>query len=166
MLPISEKYNDLGTIVVGKIESGRIYKGDTLLMMPNRVRPLLHSCLIRARSSTDVLLSLSLTPDVGRDHNHLRRGERGARGGLFGRQRPHPTQGSHRRGRLARLRAHVTSEADQDDDAVPGPAGDFGEQEHHLRRVLMRHARPHGGGGGYPCRTFPPLFSPSLCSFG
>lgn len=39
MLPISEKYNDLGTIVVGKIESGRIYKGDTLLMMPNRVRP-------------------------------------------------------------------------------------------------------------------------------
>ena len=36
MLPISEKYNDLGTIIVGKIESGRIYKGDTLLMMPNR----------------------------------------------------------------------------------------------------------------------------------
>jgi len=38
MLPISEKYNDLGTIVVGKIESGRVYRGDTLLLMPNRVR--------------------------------------------------------------------------------------------------------------------------------
>ncbi|KAL7415535.1 P-loop containing nucleoside triphosphate hydrolase protein [Mrakia frigida] len=37
MLPISEKYNDLGTIVVGKIESGRVYRGDTLLLMPNRV---------------------------------------------------------------------------------------------------------------------------------
>ena len=36
MMPISEKYKDLGTIVVGKIESGHIRKGDTLLLMPNR----------------------------------------------------------------------------------------------------------------------------------
>lgn len=38
ILPISEKYNDLGTMVVGKIESGRIYRDDTLLLMPNKVR--------------------------------------------------------------------------------------------------------------------------------
>ncbi|WVO15363.1 translation elongation factor Tu [Cryptococcus depauperatus] len=36
MLPISEKYNELGTMVMGKIESGRMKKGDTLLMMPNK----------------------------------------------------------------------------------------------------------------------------------
>lgn len=37
MLPVSEKYNEMGTMVMGKIESGRVKKGDTLLMMPNRV---------------------------------------------------------------------------------------------------------------------------------
>ncbi|KAI0824762.1 eukaryotic polypeptide chain release factor 3 [Trametes gibbosa] len=36
MMPISEKYKDMGTIVVGKIESGHMRKGDTLLLMPNR----------------------------------------------------------------------------------------------------------------------------------
>lgn len=39
MLPISEKYKDLGTVVVGKLESGRIRKGDNLLLMPNKVSP-------------------------------------------------------------------------------------------------------------------------------
>jgi peptide chain release factor subunit 3 len=36
MMPISEKYKDMGTIVVGKIESGHVRKGDTLLLMPNK----------------------------------------------------------------------------------------------------------------------------------
>ncbi|KAJ3830550.1 eukaryotic polypeptide chain release factor 3 [Lentinula raphanica] len=36
MMPISEKYKDMGTIVVGKIESGHIHKDDKLLLMPNR----------------------------------------------------------------------------------------------------------------------------------
>ncbi|KAF8326692.1 P-loop containing nucleoside triphosphate hydrolase protein [Cantharellus anzutake] len=36
MMPISEKYKDLGTVVVGKLESGKIKKGDTLLLMPNK----------------------------------------------------------------------------------------------------------------------------------
>ncbi|WFD03717.1 translation termination factor GTPase eRF3 [Malassezia obtusa] len=35
-LPISEKYADMGTYVVGKLESGRIKKGDNLVLMPNR----------------------------------------------------------------------------------------------------------------------------------
>ncbi|KAL5527122.1 SUP35 [Sanghuangporus baumii] len=36
MLPIAEKYKDMGTIVVGKIESGRLQRNDELLLMPNR----------------------------------------------------------------------------------------------------------------------------------
>lgn len=36
MLPISEKYKDMGTIIVGKIESGIVRKNDTLLLMPNK----------------------------------------------------------------------------------------------------------------------------------
>jgi len=37
MIPISEKYKDMGTVVVGKIESGRLRKGDNMLLMPNKV---------------------------------------------------------------------------------------------------------------------------------
>jgi peptide chain release factor subunit 3 len=36
MMPISEKYKDMGTIVVGKVESGLLRKGDTLILMPNK----------------------------------------------------------------------------------------------------------------------------------
>jgi peptide chain release factor subunit 3 len=36
MMPVSEKYKDMGTIVVGKIESGLLKKGDTLTLMPNK----------------------------------------------------------------------------------------------------------------------------------
>lgn len=36
MMPLSEKYKDMGTIVVGKIESGHLRRGDSLLLMPNR----------------------------------------------------------------------------------------------------------------------------------
>ncbi|GJE88346.1 TEF1 family protein [Phanerochaete sordida] len=36
MVPVSEKYKDLGTVVVGKVESGVVRKGDTLLLMPNK----------------------------------------------------------------------------------------------------------------------------------
>ncbi|ORX91349.1 hypothetical protein K493DRAFT_317330 [Basidiobolus meristosporus CBS 931.73] len=36
MIPITEKYKDMGTIVVGKIESGKIRKGQSILLMPNK----------------------------------------------------------------------------------------------------------------------------------
>lgn len=36
MLPVSSKTKDLGTVIEGKIESGSVRKGDSLLMMPNR----------------------------------------------------------------------------------------------------------------------------------
>jgi peptide chain release factor subunit 3 len=34
---IVDKYNDMGTIIMGKLESGTITKGGTLLLMPNKV---------------------------------------------------------------------------------------------------------------------------------
>jgi len=37
-MPISEKYKDMGTVVVGKIEAGSIKKGSHLVMMPNSVK--------------------------------------------------------------------------------------------------------------------------------
>jgi peptide chain release factor subunit 3 len=37
MMPVSEKYKDMGTIVVGKIESGHLRKGNNLILMPNKV---------------------------------------------------------------------------------------------------------------------------------
>jgi len=36
MMPVSEKYKDMGTVVVGKIESGHLKKGDNLILMPNK----------------------------------------------------------------------------------------------------------------------------------
>jgi peptide chain release factor subunit 3 len=35
-MPVSEKYNDLGVCVMGKIETGRVKKGDRLTLMPNK----------------------------------------------------------------------------------------------------------------------------------
>ncbi|KAL0096125.1 P-loop containing nucleoside triphosphate hydrolase protein [Phycomyces blakesleeanus] len=36
MVPIAEKYKDMGTIIVGKIESGSVRKGQNVLLMPNK----------------------------------------------------------------------------------------------------------------------------------
>jgi peptide chain release factor subunit 3 len=36
MMPVSEKYKDMGTIIVGKVESGRLRKGEHCLLMPNK----------------------------------------------------------------------------------------------------------------------------------
>lgn len=37
MMPINEKYKDMGTIVVGKVESGKVKKGQSIMLMPNKV---------------------------------------------------------------------------------------------------------------------------------
>jgi len=37
MMPIVDKYSEMGTVVIGKVESGETKKGDTLLIMPNRM---------------------------------------------------------------------------------------------------------------------------------
>jgi len=36
MMPIAEKFNDRGTIVMGKIESGSCRKNDSMILMPNK----------------------------------------------------------------------------------------------------------------------------------
>lgn len=36
-MPIIDKFKDMGTVVMGKIESGSICEGDSLLLMPNKV---------------------------------------------------------------------------------------------------------------------------------
>lgn len=36
MMPLTEKYRDMGTVVAGKIESGRIRKGKNMIVMPNK----------------------------------------------------------------------------------------------------------------------------------
>ena len=38
IMPIVDKYKDMGTVVMGKVESGEAKKGQNLLVMPNRVR--------------------------------------------------------------------------------------------------------------------------------
>ncbi|KAK1282195.1 Elongation factor 1-alpha C [Acorus calamus] len=35
-MPIIDKFKDMGTVVMGKIESGSIHEGDSLLVMPNK----------------------------------------------------------------------------------------------------------------------------------
>jgi len=35
-MPISEKYRDMGTMIVGKLEAGRLRKGSNLTLMPNK----------------------------------------------------------------------------------------------------------------------------------
>jgi translation elongation factor EF-1alpha len=37
MMPIVDKYADMGTVVMGKVESGKCSKGQTLAIYPNRV---------------------------------------------------------------------------------------------------------------------------------
>lgn len=36
-MPIIDRYKDMGTFVMGKVESGEAKKGQSLLVMPNRV---------------------------------------------------------------------------------------------------------------------------------
>ena len=37
IMPIVDKYKDMGTVVMGKVESGTVKKGDNLCLLPNRV---------------------------------------------------------------------------------------------------------------------------------
>lgn len=37
IMPIVDKYKDMGTVLMGKVESGECRKGQNLVIMPNRV---------------------------------------------------------------------------------------------------------------------------------
>ncbi|XLS51254.1 hypothetical protein HN51_011931 [Arachis hypogaea] len=39
-MPIIDKFKDMGTVVMEKVESGTVHEGDSLLVMPNKVIPL------------------------------------------------------------------------------------------------------------------------------
>ncbi|ONI09289.1 hypothetical protein PRUPE_5G229200 [Prunus persica] len=39
-MPIIDKFKDMGTVVMGKVESGSVREGDSLFVMPNKVLPL------------------------------------------------------------------------------------------------------------------------------
>lgn len=41
-MPIIDKFKDMGTVVMGKIESGTVREGDTLIVMPNKVPSQIH----------------------------------------------------------------------------------------------------------------------------
>lgn len=36
-MPIIDKFKDMGTVVMGKVESGSIQEGESLVVMPNKV---------------------------------------------------------------------------------------------------------------------------------
>lgn len=36
IMPVVDKYKDMGTVVMGKVESGQAKKGQNLMLMPNR----------------------------------------------------------------------------------------------------------------------------------
>ena len=36
-MPIIDKFKDMGTVVMGKVECGSVTEGDSLLVMPNKV---------------------------------------------------------------------------------------------------------------------------------
>ena len=51
MMPIVDRYNDRGTIVMGKVESGCCKKGDNIVVMPNKVNQILmHVCMSESLS--------------------------------------------------------------------------------------------------------------------
>ena len=45
-MPITDKYKDMGTIVMGKVQSGRVKKGGTVYLFPNKdkVRQVVTNC--------------------------------------------------------------------------------------------------------------------------
>ena len=45
IMPIVDKYKDMGTVVMGKVEAGEAKKGQTLLVLPNKVSHIIAYCL-------------------------------------------------------------------------------------------------------------------------
>lgn len=46
VMPIADKYKDMGTVLMGKVEAGATHKGSTLLIMPNKVQVTVDQLLI------------------------------------------------------------------------------------------------------------------------
>lgn len=50
-MPIIDKFKDMGTVVMGKVESGTIREGDSLIIMPNKVYFRVLYCRIQSRKA-------------------------------------------------------------------------------------------------------------------
>ena len=50
VMPVVDKYKDMGMVVMGKVEAGEAKKGQSLLLMPNRVSVCLSVSKLKARS--------------------------------------------------------------------------------------------------------------------
>ena len=151
-MPISEKYRDMGTMVVGKIESGRLRKGSNLLIMPNKVR--------FTSISTQRELILYRVERSGSHGDLQRDGRRGSVCTSRG-QRPNPFAWRGRRRRAGRLRRIGRQEASARCNAVPSSTGHPRAQEHYLRWLWRCSSRPYYGGGSHVDRTE----SLSFCQF-
>lgn len=57
LMPVLEKYKDMGTVVMGKVESGEMKKGQSLILMPNRVS-LLSYLSVRQQLQTFTILNI------------------------------------------------------------------------------------------------------------
>ena len=60
------RYSDMGTVVIGKVESGRAQKGDSLIVMPNRVSTVfpLHVTLCKSNSERKIRHNLFFFRDL------------------------------------------------------------------------------------------------------
>jgi len=59
IMPIVDKYKDMGTVVLGKVEAGEARKGQTLLVLPNKVLSSFH-----AQSFRSCNISIFYSPTV------------------------------------------------------------------------------------------------------
>lgn len=55
IMPVVDKYKDMGTVVMGKVEAGTTRKTSTLLLMPNRVSKCIITLFMLHRSFMQVL---------------------------------------------------------------------------------------------------------------
>ncbi|KAI8817943.1 P-loop containing nucleoside triphosphate hydrolase protein [Fimicolochytrium jonesii] len=58
MMPVADKFKDMGTVVTGKIESGRVRKGQKVVLMPNKQK-----CEISAIMAEDQELNVARSGD-------------------------------------------------------------------------------------------------------
>jgi peptide chain release factor subunit 3 len=49
MMPIVDKFTDMGTVVIGKVESGQCSKGQSLSIYPNRQRVVVDQVTIETK---------------------------------------------------------------------------------------------------------------------
>lgn len=45
IMPVVDKYKDMGTVLMGKVEAGTTRKGSSMILMPNRVSAVFQFCV-------------------------------------------------------------------------------------------------------------------------